>query len=476
MPTLTLQPSGTGLSDVYLDSFFPTTNYGNANLHQFGKTSSGNRKRICYTWDMSALPDGAVVTDATLTVKLYAGAGAPATFTASAKLHQISNSNFTESATWNSSNGTLSWTTAGGDFTSTGYVPFNYGAADISITGETFVSMANKAIATNAEQLSVILVSDSDAGGVSLSSHEYSLYYSSDDSTSSNRPSLVLQYELINKWKGTAGDGNLGTASNWSAGSVPVAGQRVLFADGGDVITRGTITCDIVCFGRNFRGKFGESGNPRSITAGMVYSRMTGGELHTSGTITDFFISDSPRGAAKTSVAGTVSKLFVSRSRSEITTTATIAEIVVSTPLGSYAQLNAGTSADGSFVGVGSNDSRLQGSPSSTFVAHGSDVRIDTNDENNCGRTSAVRGSKIDFRGKGITTSSPGIVSTGGKFDASEMSRAAVDVSSDLQALYDGDIILANGIGSTTFTSSALSFYGGFIKVDAGSTITVAGH
>lgn len=115
--TMTLQPASEGI-DTYLISG--------------GASSNGDKKTVIadtgpsvplLRFDLSSLPAGAHVTSATLSAYAQSGSGA-----GSVALHRMTR-DWTENATWTTSDGSTAWTSAGGDFHSVPVATTTFSAA-----------------------------------------------------------------------------------------------------------------------------------------------------------------------------------------------------------------------------------------------------------------------------------------------------------------------------------------------------------
>ena len=115
--TLTLQPCN---ADTYLTTAYPTSNYGNNTTISIGAYSTGTTHGLL-KFDFSSVEDGAVISSAILYV--YVAGMGPSASSANGqtiKAYRVTQTAWTEyGATWNTCDGTTSWTTPGGDYTET---------------------------------------------------------------------------------------------------------------------------------------------------------------------------------------------------------------------------------------------------------------------------------------------------------------------------------------------------------------------
>ena len=199
--------------------------------------------------------------DATLTLKFAADVGMSSN--QGGKLYRITQ-DFEEDATWTSRGGSLGdWTTAGGDYTTSGGVSFTMVAdTDLVISGSELAALVQDAIDNRSGYLSFVLGHEDDFGGGVVLTNNVMKYHSSNASSSSNYPKLTVEYEAVTSWTGAADDGNAGTAANWTKG-LPTDNVRAVINATDQSIT-GEITAESVHFGPNFKGKWGTSSSSRS--------------------------------------------------------------------------------------------------------------------------------------------------------------------------------------------------------------------
>jgi hypothetical protein len=111
--TLTIQPAG---ADTYLREVSPDANYGTLASLQVASSSGANARTILY-FDFSALPLGANISAASLSLYKYANAGGDSTGR-TYMADRLTQTSWVETeATWNSYSTGHAWSVAGGDFT-----------------------------------------------------------------------------------------------------------------------------------------------------------------------------------------------------------------------------------------------------------------------------------------------------------------------------------------------------------------------
>src|SRR3990172_11931976 len=109
--TLTLQPGPGGVTDTFLDSQFPTVNFAGEGMLGAGDQSGGTAvERTLITFSLSALPAGAQIVSATLSLFLqYNFANNARTF----RVFRVKRAWKLADATWNNYAAGQAWQTAG---------------------------------------------------------------------------------------------------------------------------------------------------------------------------------------------------------------------------------------------------------------------------------------------------------------------------------------------------------------------------
>ncbi len=190
-PTITLQPGSSGI-DTYISSGSQSTNFGNATVLPLGNLFfiTNTKTRILIRFDL-ALPEGAIVTSATLTMTNVAGGTgiSNTTITAYRVIRPWTESN----ATWLKYNSTTNWSTAGGgsgtDYTTANSVTTTIANSSSNLVFNNLATLVQDAVDSRDGRLSLLLVGDETAG----SSH-YANFASSDNATSANRPKLTITW------------------------------------------------------------------------------------------------------------------------------------------------------------------------------------------------------------------------------------------------------------------------------------------
>ncbi|MFA6005573.1 MAG: DUF2341 domain-containing protein [Patescibacteria group bacterium] len=183
--SVTIQPDSTAGADTYLGDCSADTNFGTetfVTLENAGCSHVGVIK-----FDLSSLPVDAVVTSATLTLEVISAGG-----TQNIVVNRIlsGNSSWTETgATWNNQVGTTPWAGSGGCFTS---------GTDYSSTlmGSVTNSVGSHDITLDTAEVNSMIASNN---GMRLFSDGFfqMRVASSEDSTPSIRPKLVINYSSV---------------------------------------------------------------------------------------------------------------------------------------------------------------------------------------------------------------------------------------------------------------------------------------
>jgi uncharacterized repeat protein (TIGR01451 family) len=108
--TITLNP----IADAGHRQDSPNNNYGGANKFEIGKRPNKVRRGF-YQFDLSSLPAGAIISEATFSIRREGGDGA----TLSLSVHRVTQPWVENQMTWNNRATGTPWTTPGGDFSST---------------------------------------------------------------------------------------------------------------------------------------------------------------------------------------------------------------------------------------------------------------------------------------------------------------------------------------------------------------------
>ena len=147
---LVLQPDAAAGSDTYLmDGSSAEVNFGNAVVIAIGTSQSGkftNRVRGLVRFDLSAIPLGAAIENATLT--LFAATGGSVAGPAQFRAYRLTQPAWTEfGATWNKYNGTNSWSAAGGDYTGEGHDSTTVNSGSENLVFAALATLAADAVA-----------------------------------------------------------------------------------------------------------------------------------------------------------------------------------------------------------------------------------------------------------------------------------------------------------------------------------------
>jgi len=186
-PTITLQPDAAAGADTYIVDTSPNTNYGTLSSVRAGRLSSANLCRFLLKFDLSSLPDDAILVSSILTLYQTSISAYPNTI----EIFRSKRAWVETQATWNDYATGSSWQEPGGfgaddcDATVIGSlaftVPETAGYRDFVLTpttkadldfGNGWLLKATDEVTTNANRT----------------------FRSSDYSTAANRPRLVIEY------------------------------------------------------------------------------------------------------------------------------------------------------------------------------------------------------------------------------------------------------------------------------------------
>ncbi|MDA8212789.1 MAG: DNRLRE domain-containing protein [Clostridia bacterium] len=186
------QPDATTGIDTNMRSYFPTQTGGSDTTLGVGlyqDANQSNRIRSLFKFDLSSIPQGASILDATLNLWM---ASVTNNTSIGVEVHKVTRAWTESGANWNTSDGTTAWTTPGGDFnatpetTVTGIGPL----LDLSfnITFDITTMVANW-VQTPSSNLGMLLKSNSET------TNTVKKFTSSDDvNNPNNRPMLAVTY------------------------------------------------------------------------------------------------------------------------------------------------------------------------------------------------------------------------------------------------------------------------------------------
>ncbi len=190
MSTLTLQPAEAAAVDCYIASGTGASAAFNDGLLSIGSFFfSGNTTyyRSLVRFDLSTLPSGAIPSACELTITWDGGSPVnPGTYTA----YRLTRTNWTESATWLTYDGTNAWTSNGGDYSVSDSDAYIYSGTGTTLTFD-LLAMLTTAMNEGLESLDVILIGPEADG-----SSNYVVGVSSADATAAERPKLAITYDL----------------------------------------------------------------------------------------------------------------------------------------------------------------------------------------------------------------------------------------------------------------------------------------
>lgn len=481
MATQTFQPDETAAVDCYVISQAATTAYNDTKIKVGTESDRGALKtgRGLLRFDLTTLPSDAYITDVALTLTRDSTSGLA---NQTAKVFRTINSDWDETASWTYQTGTTNWVDGlGGPQTFPTYsthpasVAFtlNPSSTTYTIDGSDMVLLAQDAIDFRSSLLSIALVSDNEATTTQI------VFNSSADSTVADRPKLVITYETatVNVWDGSAGDGNLSTASNWSTGVVPDQYDTVHFSEpSSGAVTSGSLTCDRLRIGNTYGDDIGTSSTSITMTCETAAIERTNGytNINFGATAASVFVTRIPRANNFTVLGGTITNLFVSESRAylKIADSSTITNVYLapSDSRGVYVEfgtgINCNVTAQRSAMiksASGLNNITLTGGATLEMSAAAGDTA-----------SGIVTISRSKLNHNGVTTAGGALNLYSGLYSVADSTVAQHTIASVNQ--YGGVLDTRNGIQSfngSTVTGAWL-YLGGTIHVDPGSTLDVS--
>ena len=186
--TLTLQPAESGATDTMFHSGLSSTSFATNAQLQVGN-QGGTRTRTAMVWDLSSIPDESEITEATLTLTEHTdGMDDEQTV----RVQRVTQA-MTEAATWATYDGSNSWTSAGGDFSTDIQSDTATSGGTLTINNSKFVELCQDALDNRSKSLKILLATVYELGGGN-SGNQRMKYNSATDSTASDRPKLVIKY------------------------------------------------------------------------------------------------------------------------------------------------------------------------------------------------------------------------------------------------------------------------------------------
>ncbi len=187
---LIIQPSD---ADSYLEELAPDTNYGTSTILQVSQpTSISKRIRSVLKVDFSALPGGATIISAPLSLYYFAWGGDGDPVGRTYWVYRLTQTLWTEGGvTWNKYDGTNNWSAAGGDYTTDDgasiVVPASFSWMNWDVKDQIIYAR------NNTSDIAHFLIRD---GSESGSSSRKARFYSNNETVNLTlRPKLVINYE-----------------------------------------------------------------------------------------------------------------------------------------------------------------------------------------------------------------------------------------------------------------------------------------
>jgi len=257
--------------DTTLREQNPANNYGSSSTIVVGQTGAFGtfyRQHGLFKFDVSSYTAPADIVSANLTLTVFRNFG---TGDRTMKIVRLDQTFVEDQATWQISETGTSW--SGGDGAE-GNAQFTEPNYDITVgssaTTQTIdiKELVIDAINRRADELWIVLcfdpadTSDTPIGTTTL--------FSSEDATESNRPKIEVTVADRVEWEGSV-DGDLDNDSNWSTGAKPTASDYALFNTGSVDANDGSLKCDRIYIGRNYKGVIGTEASTRLITCNEAY-------------------------------------------------------------------------------------------------------------------------------------------------------------------------------------------------------------
>jgi serine protease AprX len=175
-----LQPDASAGKDAHISSASPNTNYGNADPMKV----QTNSLRALIGWNLSSIPANADISSAVM--QMYVPS-VQKTSGNTVNAYRITRQWYENNVTWNKYDGTHSWTTTGGDYDSTIWASMSVGAKGKYYSWD-LTQLVKSWQNSTYQNYGIIMVSQSSNNRKDVSS--------SDCTTASRRPALLVNYTL----------------------------------------------------------------------------------------------------------------------------------------------------------------------------------------------------------------------------------------------------------------------------------------
>jgi len=268
-------------TDTSLREGFPTTNYGSNSTCIVGQSSKFGiyyRNHGVFKFDVSSYTAPADIVSANLTLTVFRTSG---TGDRTMKIVRLDQTFVEDQATWEISETGTSW--SGGDGAE-GNAQFTEPNYDITVGRDAptetidIKELVVDAINRRADELWIVLCFDpADTSDTPTGTSEL---FSSEDATESNRPKIEVTIADRVEWQGGI-DGDLNEGINWSTGAIPTSSDYALFNSGSVDVNDGSLTCDKVYIGRNYKGVIGTEASTRRFICNEAYFSSPHAGIHT---------------------------------------------------------------------------------------------------------------------------------------------------------------------------------------------------
>jgi hypothetical protein len=178
--TVTLSPT----QDSWIAQASPSANHGSDNVLRVRTAPTANQRSLLQ-FDLSGIPVCSTVTSAVLSLTVTNAPSATRTHA----LHKLTKAWTEAGVNWSTTDGSTSWTTAGGDFNGVASATANTGTTVGAVIQWTVTTDANTFAHTPSANLGWLLKDANEASGTDITS-----YGSKENGTTADRPELVVTY------------------------------------------------------------------------------------------------------------------------------------------------------------------------------------------------------------------------------------------------------------------------------------------
>jgi len=453
--TTTIYPDG----DTYLNEGQSTTNYSSSGLVDAGLSGS-NKKHMLFKFDVS----GYTPTDisaANFMLKLFRETGS---ITHTMTVARIAHDFVVAECTWDIASDATSgfdWDGAA-QFALTDEQTYTIEVGDVGTDQIVDIKeLVIDAINRRSGILNLIvcfLTTDTPSGTGNSS------FYSVNYTVEADRAKINVVVADRRVWVGTA-DGDVSNNLNWLGGVTPEKGDYALFANTTKEVTSGSLDCERIYIGKNYKGKIGTAASPIALDCVEFHTSCPYADVHvdlnaSASSNTNARVNDTKPTSDSSSIDGKYDATL-NRTRSDLSLKTS--DVTLINALSNSVTFTADD--DVTTVRLAGANATLEDGGGTITLTNGANVllkRVDEDDTNLVVSNSLLRNQASDF--DQITLYSGTVTLRGNT--GSPIQAGGLDI-------YDG-IFDARTLSATFTMGSAVRIYGGRLLLDAGQTASIA--